>query len=156
MAAQPTAKSVSPVGLAFLGVGTFMQGQAKYDALQKQSQAEEQNAGFYRTQADFAQKAGDRELVLTHRQNVITYGEQQSGFAKAGLDTENSSFFLATQMLQGQTKEEAVKSETEMNVRLAQARAQAADQAARDYQSAAGTEQMGTYIQTAATVAMFL
>lgn len=156
MAGQPTSKSVSPAGLAFLGVGTFLQAQGKYDALKKQSQAEEINAGFFREQADFAQEAGDRELMITHRQNQVLYGEQQSGFAKAGIDTSNSSFFMATQMLQGQEKEGAVKTETEMNVKLANARAIAADQAARDYAGAAGTEQMGTYIQGAATIAMFL
>lgn len=156
MAVKASSKSVSPVGLAFLGVGTFMQAQGKYDALSAQSRSEEMNAGFFRDEADFAQASGDRQKVIYNTESQILYGEQMSGFAKAGIDTDNSSFFMATQMLQRNRGANAITLETEMNVRLANARADAADQASREYASGASNERMGTYIQGAATISMFL
>ena len=87
-----SASTVSPAGLAFLGLGTFIQGQAKYDALQQQGEAEKANAGFYRLQATFAQEAGDQKEAVYHEESQILFGEQQSGFAKAGFDPSNFLF----------------------------------------------------------------
>ncbi len=149
-------KSVSPYGLAFLGVGTFMQAKGKYDALMAQGEAEAANAGFYATQADFAQAAGDRQKRIYERESQVLYGEQLSGFAKAGIDSENSSFFMASQMLLRQEGSSAITAETEMNVRLAHAREFASMKAENEYAYAAGNEKNSSYLQTAATVAMFL
>lgn len=156
MAAKASGSTVSPVGLAFLGMGTFIQGQAKYDALQKQSQAEKENANFYRIQANFAEEAGQRQENVYHDESTILFGEQESGFAKGGVDTSNSSFFMASQMLQRNKGEDAIKTNTDMNVMLAQKRAEASDQAARDYASAGASAQFGTYVSGAATLAAFL
>ncbi len=154
--AKTVSKSVSPYGLAFLGVGTFMQAKGKYDALMAQGEAEAQNAGFYSTQADFAQSAGERSKAIFDRESQVLYGEQKSGFAKAGIDAQNSSFFMASQMLQRQEGSSAITAESEMNVRLAHARELASQKAANEYAAAATNEQMGTYVQGAATIAMML
>lgn len=156
MAVKPTSNQVSPVGVAFLGAGTFIKAYGQYSAEMAQSRAEMQNAGFYRTQADFAQAVGTRQQAIFGRESDILYGEQQSAFAKAGIDTQYSSFFLANQVMQRQTGEYAIEQETAMNVKLARARADAAVQQAQDQQSAASNQQIGTFIETAATIAMFL
>lgn len=148
------AKSISPVGLAFLGVGTFIEGQAKYNALLDQSYAEKANASFFRDQADFAQFAGDRQKVIYNEESQVLYGEQMSGFAKAGIDTENSSFFMATQMLQRNRGANAITLETDMNVRLANARADASQSVAAQYETAATNEQRNTFFKGAATMGL--
>lgn len=150
------ASSVSPAGLAFLGLGTFIQGQSKYDALTAQGESERANASFYRLQADFAQQAGDAKEAVYHQESQILFGEQESGFAKAGFDSSNSSFFMATQMLQRQKGEGAIRLDTNMNVLLAQERAFASDKTANDYDSAAKSAEVGTFIQTAAVAAAFI
>lgn len=149
-------KDISPVGLAFLGVGTFMDSMGRYRAMIAQSQAEGQNADFYRKQAAFAQEVGDRQRMIFGRESEILFGEQKSGFAKAGLSVDNSSFFLATQMANRSSESYAIERETQMNVDLASARAVAADQASKSARRAANDEEIGTYVKTAATIAMFL
>ncbi len=124
MAAKPVSSSMSPAGLAFLGVGTFIQSQSKYKSLMQQSMAEGQNAHYYSQQAVYAQQAGDRQKMIYHRESQVLFGEQESGFAKAGVGASNSSFFLATQEMQRQQGEGAIDAETKMNVQLANARSE--------------------------------
>lgn len=147
---------MSPAGLAFLGVGTFISAAGKYGSMMQQSSAEHENADFYRTQAQFAQEAGDRQKAVYHRESQVLFGEQTSGFAKAGVGASNSSFFLATQIAQRQSGEGAIDLETQLNVKLATARANEADQQASAISNAADSEQTAQYVQTAATVAMFV
>lgn len=122
---------MEPVSLTILSVGTVLRGIGQARANQDQAAAERQNASFYREQANFAQKAGDRQRGIFDRESQILYSEQQSGFAKAGVDTGSSSYFMAQQMLYRQDESYAIKEETDFNVRLAMLRADQADATAR-------------------------
>lgn len=110
-----------------LGAGIAMQGLGKMKANADQADAEEKNAAFYREQADFAAKAGERQRMIFDRESVILFGEQASAFAKAGIDTSGSGYFLAQQNLFRAQESNAIQEETDMNVRLATLRAEQAD-----------------------------
>ncbi len=137
---------MGPAAVAFMGVGLFLQAKNKVDAAYARANAEEQNASFYREQAAFAREAGDRQLLLFDRQSKILYGEQESAFAKAGIDTAENSRFMAQQMLYGSQEKEAIKSEADMNVRLATLRADQAQSDADNAREAAPYEAFGTFM----------
>lgn len=147
---------MSPASIAFMGVGTYMGGMAKAKSDTDQALAESQNADFYRLEAAFAQTTGDRQLQLFDRQAKVTYGEQESAFAKAGVDTSESSHYLAQQRVFGAQQEGAITEETDMNVYLASARARQAEVEAANLNNASQTDQTNAVIGTVATLAMFL
>jgi hypothetical protein len=113
-----------------VALGLVIQGYGQMQANQAQADAEAKNAGFYREQADFAREAGERQIGIFNRESDMLYGEQQSAFAKAGVDTQSSSLFMAKQMLHRQDESYAIKAESDMNVRLAMLRASQADSTA--------------------------
>lgn len=121
---------MEPVTLSLLAMGTIMRGVGQYQANQAQAQAEEQNASFYREQAAFAKAAGDRSRKIFDRESAVLLGDQVGAFAKAGVDTGSSSFFLAQQMLYRQEESYAIKQEADFNVRLAMLRAEQASSTA--------------------------
>jgi hypothetical protein len=116
---------------ALMAVGTVINGYGKIKANLDQAKEEQLNAGFYRYQADYAQRAGDRQKTIFDRQSQIQYGEQFSAFAKAGIDTQSSSIFMASEMLYRQQESNAIKEETDFNVRLATMRAEQSDRTAK-------------------------
>ena len=113
-----------------MAVGTVIKSFGQIKANNDQAAAERQNAAYYREQADFARKAGDRKRTIFDRESTVVYGDQVAGFAKAGVDTTNSSFFLAQQVLYRQTESFAIKQESDFNVRLAMLRAEQAESTA--------------------------
>lgn len=113
-----------------MAVGTIIKSFGQIKANNDQAAAERANAAYYREQADFAKKAGDRKRTIFDRESTVIYGDQVSGFAKAGVDTANSSFFLAQQMLYRQTESFAIKQEADANVRLAMLRAEQSESTA--------------------------
>lgn len=117
--------------LILLGAGLVLQGMGRMEANAAQAEAEEENAEFYREQAEFAEKAGERQRMIFDRESVILYGEQQSAFAKAGVDTSGSSYFMAQQMLYRTQEAGAIMAEADMNVRLATLRAKQSSETAK-------------------------
>jgi hypothetical protein len=123
---------MDPMTLALLGGGLLIKSYGQFRANMAQADAEAANASFYREQAEFAAKAGERAVLIHDRESVVLYGEQASGFAKAGVSSSNSSLFMAKEMLFRQEESAAIKAETDMNVRLAMLRA---DQSEREADS---------------------
>lgn len=129
--------------LAILGAGAVLSAYGKIKADMDQAEAEKQNASFYREQADFAKYAGDRKQQIFNNETVKLQGAQGSAFAKAGVDTSNSSMFMAKELFYRQKEEVAIKLEADMNVRLAMLRA---DQATKT------AEQLGSFENTMMTI----
>lgn len=125
---------------AVLGAGMFMGGIGRAQADYAQADAERENAQYYREQADFAAQAGRRQRDIFERDSKILVGDQLSAFAKAGIDTQASSFFIANTTLQRSRESGAIKAEADMNVRLASLRANQASQTAWDLDRAGDTE----------------
>lgn len=150
MAGTNGSNKMSPAGSAFFAVGSFVQAYGKYHSLMAQSQAEQDNAAYYREQADYAQQAGAREHTIYEHESKILYGEQLSGFAKAGISSSNSSFFMASQMLQRSQGLNAIDKETQQNSQLASLRAQEADRVAGQDRNAASLETAATLVTAAA------
>jgi hypothetical protein len=111
-----------------MGLGIAMQGYGRVKANLDQAMEEEMNAGFYREQAEFSRKAGDRQKDIFDRESEVLYGEQLSAFAKAGVDTSSNSLFMAKTMLFRDQESNAIKEEADFRTRLAMLRA---DQAQR-------------------------
>lgn len=120
----------SPVGMALMGAGAVLKTIGQIKANNDQAEAELKNASFYREQAAYAREVGDRQKNLFDDASQVLYGEQLSGFAKAGVDTSSSSFFMAKQMLSRQQESHAITREADMNVRIASLRADQAKQTA--------------------------
>jgi hypothetical protein len=120
-----------PVVLAAMAVGTIIKSYGQIKANEDQAAAEKRNAAFYREQAEFAQRAGDRKRAIFERESDVLYGDQVGAFAKAGVDTGSSSFFLAQQVFYRQNESFAIKEEADFNVRLAMLRADQATSTAR-------------------------
>lgn len=110
-----------------LAAGLIMKGFGQYQANMAEADAEEANASYYREQAKFAKEAGERQRKIFDRESHVLYGEQLSAFAKSGVDTTYSSYFMAKEMLYRQEESYAIKKEADMNVRLAMLRAGAAE-----------------------------
>lgn len=123
---------MDPITVGLLGAGLLLKAYGNYKANMDQGEAEKRNASFYREQADFARKAGERQQQIFDRQSQVLYGDQLGAFAKAGVDTSASSFYLAKEVFFRQQESYAIKQEADMNVRLAMLRA---DQAQRNADS---------------------
>lgn len=119
------------VVLAAMAVGTILKGVGQVRANMDQAQAERNNAAFYREQAEFARQAGDRQRTIFDRESTVLLGDQTSAFARAGVDTGASSYFLAQQIMYRQEESYAIKKEADFNVRLATLRAEEAESTAR-------------------------
>lgn len=143
----------SAVGVAFMGLGTFMTAHAKYEQGMARAEAEHQNAAWYREEAAHAQAAGNRQHSIYEHESKILFGEQMSGFAKAGLDSANSSFFMASQMLQRSQGLSAIDLQTSSDVRLASLRADEASKVAGEEEQAA---ELAPYVTIGTTIAMLL
>lgn len=105
-------------GAAIVGAGISIYGQVKGN--QAQASAERANARFYQEQADFAEKAGDRELDIYKDQAAEFFGQQKSGFARAGVELQGSPLLaLADSISRQQREEEAIQMDTAAKVREA-------------------------------------
>jgi hypothetical protein len=135
------------VGL--MGVGLAMRAFGNYNANIAQGNAEETNAAFYREQANFARETGERQRLIFDRESVILFGQQRSAFAKAGVDTEHSVNFMASQMSFRTQESYAIQKEADMNVRLATLRAEQADETARQMK-----DPLNNFLQTVGPIAI--
>jgi hypothetical protein len=144
---------MAPVAIAFMAIGALAQGAAKAQADRDQAAASRRNADWFREQADYARFVGDRDILLFDRQSKVTFGEQRSAFAKAGVDTAESSRFLAEQELYGQQESNAKTKERDMNVRLASLKAEQADQEAFQLDSAAQWDMFSGVMGAGTTIA---
>lgn len=116
-------------GLIVLGAGLVIKNIGEKQAADDQAAAEVQNAEFYREQAAFAEEAGKRAQTIFDRESVILYGEQVSGLSNAGVGGSTAGSFLAKEALFRSDERAAIGKESDMNVRLAQLRAQSSDAA---------------------------
>jgi len=122
---------------AIMAAGFVIQGMSNYEAALNRSDAAEQNSYFYREQAKYAERVGQRQRDVFDREAYIAFGETQSAFAKAGVDSSNSAMFLASEIVSMQQESAAIKMEADQNVRLAMLRAEQSDREASDYRRAA-------------------
>jgi len=121
---------MAPFAIALMGAGLIMKSAANAQANAAQAESAAANARFYREQAAFAEMTGERKLSVFDSESKILYGEQQSAFAKAGVDVEGSALFMAKSAYSRQQESIAIKRESDMNVRLAMLRADHSDQEA--------------------------
>ncbi len=131
---------------ALYGAGHLIQGVGQYQNATAQEAQERQNAAFYREQAEFAKKSGERQRLIFDRESQILYGEQLSGFAKAGIDTSSSAEFMAREILYRDQESQAIRAEADLNVKLARMRANAAEVSANDIASAKNINLVGGLI----------
>lgn len=124
------------IGGALLGFGTIIQAVGNYENYQNQAANDHANASFYREQAKFAAEAGREKLQAFDNESLVLAGNQGSAFAKAGVDMSSQANFIGNQALMRQREAYSIKSESDMNVRLANMRADNADRAAGDAGSA--------------------
>lgn len=137
---------MSPAGIAFLGVGTFFQSAADAKKGYAEAEAEFANAAFYREQAKFARTAGDRKVAIFDRESKVLYGDQASAFAKAGVDTGESSDYIAREaFFRGQERSD-IYAEADLNVRLAQMRADASEKQGQARGDSVKYEVLGNYL----------
>jgi hypothetical protein len=115
------------------GIAMNVYGQLKSNA--DKASAEAANASFYREQAAFAQEAGDRAAAIADRKNKRVLGEEVGAFAKGNVDIGSGSALdvLAEQRTIAIEEQFAIKREADMNVRLANLRANASMDAANAY-----------------------
>lgn len=136
-----------PAVLIAAQMGLQLYGQ--YRANQEQAAAEARNAAFLREQANFAERATQREMKLQEIQSKRLRGEQVVGFAQGGVDVGSGSAldFLVDQEASAIEERAAIRSEGDMRVRLASLRADAA-------QFTADTLSSGSYntMQAATTI----
>ena len=108
---------VAAVG-AVVGAATSVYGVIKGN--QAQSAAEEANAKFYAEQAEYAQKAGERELAIYRDQAEEFFGAQSSAAARGGVEISGSPLLALADTRSRQLREEAaIKMDTATKVREA-------------------------------------
>lgn len=135
-----------PVGaVVLMSAGTVIKSYARNKDRMAEAGQERMNAAFYREQAAFAEMTGERTRMLFDRESVVLFGDQQSGFAKAGIDT-GSAEFMAREMLYRSQESDAIQKEADMNVKLANLRAQASEEAASNLEKGSGYETLGDVI----------
>ena len=108
------------------------QGYTAYEQGQAGKRAAQENAAYYREQGEFAARVRDRQAEVFARDEQINFSEQQSAFARAGVDVTNSAMFLASEIVSSQKEANAIKLEGDQNVRLAMLRANQSDREAAD------------------------
>lgn len=139
------------VGKSLFAAGTVMRAYGQWQDSMAEAEQESQNAQFYREQAEFAEAAGRRQRMIFDRESQVLFGEQMSAFAKNGISTTSSSEFMAREMLYRDQESYAMQKETDMNVKLASMRAQAAEKSASDISNAAPYQVAGTLVSAAAS-----
>lgn len=144
---------MSPLGIGFLGVGTFMKSYADIKKGYAEADAHEANADFYRQQAKFAREAGDRQIMIFDRESVVLHGDQESAFAKAGVDTQESASYIAKEMFFRGQERHAIYEEADLNVRLASLRAESSYKQAEARKEAVGYQVMGNYLNMGSEMA---
>lgn len=135
------------LGAGLSGIGTAMDMYGQYLSSRAREAAEQRNAQFYREQAEFSALAGRRQRSIFDRETVVQIGEQESAFARAGVDTASSSLFLAGEIFARDLESMAIQMEADMNVRLAQLRAQEAERSAAGIRRARPLEQASSLIE---------
>jgi uncharacterized protein YidB (DUF937 family) len=120
-------------GLAINAIGNWMGNQA-------QAAAEEQNAQFYETQAQFAQAAGDRQKKLAAEESTYGFGQAVGTIAKAGVDITAGSplSVMANMRASALDTQSAIDYKTTLDTQLARARGQQARDVAHNLRSPLG------------------
>lgn len=118
----------------------YQQGEADRD----QAAAEERNAAFFMEQAAFARRAGEREQAIFSRQTDQFIDAQMGRVAKSGVNFsgQTASVVAFSEYLAG-LELQAIKDETEFNVRLATMRGIDSLQVANDIRSGTKAKQVG-------------
>lgn len=128
----------STVGAAGAGVFGFLGAAKQYEADGKKADAYAANSRFYKTQAEYAQSASDREQDIFKHNTEILLGRQTSAYGKAGVDLSGSPM-----MLMGQSKSQAddqlsaIREKGRQVVEIDMLRAKDAQKAADDISDAA-------------------
>lgn len=127
------------VGVGAIIAGTAIDAYGRYKANQAQADADEQNAAFYREQADFAQKAGDREINVYEDEANQFEGSQKSSYARGGVELSGSPLlaFGDTKFREMQ-QVDAIKQKTAQSVLEASLRGTSAQNSADSLNSFAG------------------
>ena len=101
---------------AIMGAGMVLQAYGTHRANQDQAKSERKNAGYYMEQADYFDKVGDRQEEIFDYNSKVLVGNQVAGFAKSGV---NSAEFMARESLFRSKEVDAIRMETNKNVRAA-------------------------------------
>lgn len=150
MAAGAATGGMLPIAL--MGAGLIMSSYGKMKAAKDQADAERANASYYREQAAYAREVGDRKEKIFSRDTKILLGDQFSSFAKAGIDTQSSVYWMANSMVERDNEQYAIRREADMNVRLATLRAEQSDRTASDLEGAVPFEIAGGVMTGIASV----
>lgn len=104
-------------GLVMNAVGNWIGNQA-------QAAAEEQNAAFYETQAQFAEMAGKRQAKISAEESAYGFGQAAGTVAKAGVDITSGSplSVLANMKASALDTLAAIDFKTQLDVQLARGR----------------------------------
>lgn len=113
-----------------MGAGIIVNGIARKEAAEAEAAIEQQNAAYYREQAQFAKEAGERSQRIFDRETLVLFGEQKSQLANANVGEEVVSSFMSGQIQARREEREAIGKDTEANVRLAMLRGGMSDQRA--------------------------
>ena len=102
--------------IALMGAGLALQAYGNHQANSAQAKSERKNASYYLEQADYFDKVGDRQEEIFDYQSKVLVGDQVAGFAKSGVQ---SADFMAREALFRSKEVDAIRLETNKNVKLA-------------------------------------
>lgn len=123
------------VGLGLMGAGMVLSAYGQDKANQDQARAEARNARFLRRQQEFTRDSLERDLLLFDRKEAILHGDQQSAFAKAGVDAESAAVFFAEQKEFASQERVSIRENASLEIELAGLRAQDSERTAKSLSS---------------------
>jgi len=124
--------------------GTMMESQAQASADMAAANAERRNAAFAMEAAEFERQSSLREQEIFKREAALNFGEQVSGFAKAGVDLSGSPLLvLADSKRVAGTELSAIKREGEFRIRRAILQGRESSVNARNLQNSSKGRQIG-------------
>jgi hypothetical protein len=108
-----------------LAGGTLLSAYGNIKANTDQADEERKNADYYREQAAFAKKAGERQEAIFRDESEQFYKNQAGLFARNGVAMDET--VLGDTIRKTREGIDAIRAETDANVRLALLRGQASD-----------------------------
>lgn len=118
------------IAVGVIGAGIVVNHMARKEAGEAEAAMEQQNAAYYREQAQFAKEAGERAQNIFDRESIILFSTQKSQLAAADVGMEVSTGFMEGQYQARREERIAIGKDTEANVRLAMLRGGMSDQRA--------------------------
>lgn len=122
-----------PVPFALMAAGTALQIFGNLKANYAQADAEEQNAKYYREQAEFVQDSMFREGEIAASRYEARKGQQISAIARGGADLSGSAAAIVANTIAQKADElKAIKRKGELDYNLAVLRARNSENSAKE------------------------